>query len=123
MENARFRYLYRDGANYKKWTEVVFFNSSAISVNEVTESLRNAFLTDGLFIAHQIRVPEVFLVQDYPLSQDDHCYHEFDSIEATADQPTDAYGRSIQQFVIEVRREAQRGWMAFDAQLTPTAER
>jgi hypothetical protein len=113
MNNVRFQYLYRDGANYKKWAEVVFSNKEALPVEGVNRSLRNAFLPDALFIARQIRVPEVFLTADYPLTPDDHCFHEFYSVEATADPPTDEHERSLERFVDEVTREARRGWKAF----------
>ena len=116
MSNVRFHYLYRDGSNYKKWAEVVFSNDEGLSLDAVTEALRNGFSRDGLFIAHQVRVPETFLAAEYNLTPDDHCFHEFDSVEVTPDVPNDRYSRSICEFVAEVAREARHGWFAFDPQ-------
>jgi hypothetical protein len=116
MDNVRFHYLYRDGSNYKKWADIVFSNADELSTEGVTRRLREAFLTDGIFIAHQVRVPEVFLALEDELTPDDHCFHEFDSVEATSDLPNDLFGRSIRDFIVEVVREAERGWRAFDPQ-------
>ena len=114
MDNVRFHYLYRDGSNYKKWAEIVFSNADELSTEGVTRRLREAFLADGIFIAHQVRVPEVFLALEDEPTPDDHCFHEFDSVEATSDLPNDLFGRSIRDFIEEVVREAERGWRAFD---------
>lgn len=114
MSNITFNYLYRDGSNYKKWAEVVFSNVDGLPAELITRQLRESFLEDGLFIAHQVRIPEVFLAQEYSLTEDDHCFHEFADAEVTPDAPNDTYGRSIREFVVEVAREANKGWRAFD---------
>jgi hypothetical protein len=114
MENIKFTYLYRDGGNYKSWAEVVFSNPADLSPSAVTLELRRAFMQDGLFIAHQIRIPEVLPYCYGDLTPDDHCFHELDSVELTVDVPNDCLGRSINEFLTEVMREALAGWRAFD---------
>jgi hypothetical protein len=114
MENVKFHYLYRDGSNYKKWADIVFSNADELPIETVTRGLREAFLENGTFIAHQVRVPEVFLASEDKLTPDDHCFHEFDSVEATSDIPSDPSGRSIREFVAEAAREDAHGWRAFD---------
>jgi hypothetical protein len=114
MNNVKFNYLYRDASNYKKFASVVFSNPSRMSPLAVSKSLEDAFWVDGLFIANQIRVPEVFLFTKCDISIDDHCFHQFHSIELTSQSPTDIHGRSIGVFVAEVANEAKRGWEAFD---------
>ncbi len=114
MNNVEFVYLYRDGGNYKKWGRVVFSNPDRLNSLSVGEGLRHAFLQDGLFIASQIRVPEVFLYADGEFSFDDHCYHEFERARATSESADDAHYRSITEFLLEVIREARRGWQEFD---------
>src|SRR5712671_5962091 len=109
MENIKFIYLYRDGGNYKKWAEVVFSNPTDLTPSVATLKLQQA-MTDGLFIAHQIRLPEVLSYLNGDLTPDDHCFHEFDSVELTGDAPNDHLGRSISGFLTEVAREAQAGW-------------
>jgi hypothetical protein len=114
MENIEFAYLYRDGGNYKSRSTVVFCNPERLSPSAIALELRQAFLPDGLFIAHQISLPEVFLYGNGNPTSDDHCFHEFDSVEMTSDSPNDQYGRSVGQFMAEVAKVAQTGWRAFD---------
>lgn len=114
MDSIKFGYLYRDGSNFKSWGNVVFFNPENLSPEQVTKALEDAFETDGLFIAHQIRIPEVFLYGKGDANADDHCYHEFDAVEKTTEAPSDRCNRSIGQFVAEVQREAGRGWLPFE---------
>ena len=71
-------------------------------------------MQDGLFIAHQIRIPEIFLYTRDDAISDDHCFHEFDAVESTAALPNDDYSRSISEFIAEANGEALRGWAAFD---------
>jgi hypothetical protein len=114
MNNVKFNYLYRDASNFKKFASVVFSNPSGMNPLAVSKSLEDAFWVDGLFIADQIRVPEVFLFTKCDISIDDHCFHQFQSIELTLQVPTDTHGRSIGDFVAEVVKEAKRGWEVFD---------
>lgn len=114
MDNVEFMYLYRDGGNYKKWGKVVFSNPDRLDCESVERQLRQAFLQDGLFIASQIGVPDVFLYAGGKFSLDDHCYHEFDRVRPTPGAVDDAHGRSISKFLIDVIREAELGWQAFD---------
>ena len=114
MNNIKVIYLYRDAGNYKKWAEVVFSNPERLAPEAVTKTLRDAFLPDGLFIAHQVRLPEAFLFTEGDATSDDHCFHEFAVAEMTFEGPNDSHSRSISQFIAEVEREAQRGWVAFD---------
>lgn len=116
MSNIKLRYLYRDGSNYKKCADIVFSNPDRLSPETIAEALRNAFLEDGLFIAHQVRIPEVFLAAEDQLDVDDHCFHEFSSVEPTSDCPNDPHGRSIRKFTGEVAKESKRGWRAFNPQ-------
>lgn len=114
MKNIKFIYLYRDGGNYKSWGDVVFSNTDEMTPSAVTFALQRAFMQDGLFVAHQIHLPEVQLYCTGDLTPDDHCFHEFDSVELTVNPPNDRVGRSISEFLNEVAREAQVGWRAFD---------
>lgn len=112
--NVAFTYLYRDGANFKTWSSVVFSNPGGLGVSEVTRSLTLAFEVDGLFIADRVRIPEIFPFAQVRASVDDHCYHEFHSVENTPEELTDDHHRAISEFLNEVRRESIRGWAAFD---------
>jgi hypothetical protein len=52
MNNIKLSYLYCDGGNYKRTTEVVFSNPHRTKTNQITKALEHAFLQDGLLIAH-----------------------------------------------------------------------
>jgi len=114
MDNTKFNYLYRDAGNYKKWGSVVFANPDGLTLDSIRWALQSAFLQDGLFIAEQIRLRDVFFFAEGNTTSDDHCFHEFDGVEATLEVPHDKHSRTIGQFIVECQREAKRGWMAFD---------
>jgi hypothetical protein len=114
LANVEFRYLYRDGGNYKKRGSVIFSNREGLDIDLAAERLRQGFLTDGLFIARQVRVPEVFLYRRGKFTDDDHCYHEFDELNPTSKAANDKQLRSIQQFLDKVAAEAGRGWQTLE---------
>jgi EcoRII C terminal len=114
MNNFKFIYLYRDAGNYKEWASIVFLNPDKSTVESVTEALHRSLIEERLFVANQVRVPECFLYTEGNATTDDHCFHEFDTIEFTSESPNDRHSRSIDQFIGEVTSEAARGWVAFD---------
>ena len=114
MDNIKFNYLYRDGANYKSWGEVVFANPNQLTLEEIETRLIESFLPDKLFIASQISIPEKFLFADGKFTKFDHCYHEFDNVEFCQEYPTDRLNRSITDFVKDVEIASKQGWKAFD---------
>jgi hypothetical protein len=112
MPNARFEYLYRDASNYKAWGSVVFAGKTT---DDLTRGLLRALESSEFFIAHQVRIPELFTdLQSWPLEQDDHCWHEFSCIESTSEAANDRYGRSIEEFIAEVEQQSALGWQIFD---------
>lgn len=114
MNNIRLNYLYRDGANYKSWGEVIFSNLEKMPLDEIEEKLLKVFLPDKQFISSQVSIPEKFLFLDGKFTKYDHCFHEFDSVEVCEENTTDDLGRSIAVFVQEVEFSAKQGWKAFD---------
>src|SRR5687768_8496343 len=96
--NTRFEYQYRDGSNYKSWGEVIF---AGRPTDLLTRRLMWALDGWELFIAHQVRIPEVFF-KHRALYADDHCWHELVEISATSDVPTDLIRRTFADFVEEV---------------------
>jgi hypothetical protein len=114
MKNIRFNYLYRDASNYLQRGGVVFANENDLSLPDAEVRLRRALMSDGTFAAHQLRLPELFLFVEGVPSPDDHCLHEFFGLEATADQPDDPFNRRFLEFLNEVERASQEGWLGFD---------
>jgi len=115
MDNLEFRYMYRDGGNYKKSGRVIFSNPERLTSASVAQELQRSFIWGDLFIAAQIRLPEVFLYAGGSFSYDDHCYHEFDVVESTPDAASDAHGishrglRAGQARMARIRSVRQRG--------------
>ena len=112
--NIKFNYLYRDGANFKSWNDVVFANPEKLTLGEIRTRLIASFLPDRLFIAHQISISENFLFSNGKFTNYDHCYHEFDNVEFCQEYPTDRLNRSITDFVKDVEIASKQGWKAFD---------
>ncbi len=116
--NMRFEYLYRDASNFKKWGDVVF----AGGADEILAGRLRKALHDGeWFIASQVRIPEMFL-DDYPLVQDDHCWHEFNALVVVDASANDVENRTIDEFVVEVERASTEGWTEFDPRLRRPGE-
>lgn len=106
--NTRFEYLYRDGGNWKRWGSVVFTGAPA---PDLEDRFRRVCDWPDVFIAGQVRLPELFFT-DYPVNEDDHCYHELWSVTATEDEADDAHARTIEEFVEEFERAGKK-WRVF----------
>jgi len=110
MTNIRFVYMYRDASNYKQHGEVILPNETQRSVEEVDTQIRS-LLSDGLFfIARQVQVEERFFDV---VSEDDHPWHEFVSVEATTDptfDPVPEEKRDISTFLKELKQANRSGW-------------
>ena len=110
MTNIRFVYMYRDASNYKQHGEVILSNETQRTVEEVDKQIRS-LLSDGLFfIARQVQVEERFFDV---VSEDDHPWHEYVSVEATANptfDPVPEEKRDIAQFLKELDQAHDSGW-------------
>ena len=103
--NTRVEYLYRDGSNFKRWGAVVFRGTCAATL---VGRLFAALDHGEFFIAHQVRVPELFFA-DRPLYADDHCWHELAEVTTTSEIPEDSLDRTIEEFVKEVEQLRKEG--------------
>lgn len=106
MSKTRLTYMYRDASNYK------YRGASVLSGGideELAARLSSSLESSEFFIATQIRVSELF-PSDWPLEQDDHCWHVLSDIESTDEEPDDRHGRTIAEFVDEVERVSREGW-------------
>jgi len=112
MNNIKFKYLYRDESNYKKYGHVVFSNPDGVSAEEVKTRLEKSFLQALLFNASQVGLPELFF-EDFPLPND-FTLHEFDGVETTDELPNDHRLRTIQQFMKKVEKESAKRWVVID---------
>jgi hypothetical protein len=82
-------------------------------VGDIKRRIEKALHPDGLFIASQVRVPDVFLWNISRSDDDDHCFHEFFAVEETQEEPDDVHGRTIDEFLITLQAESVKGWRCF----------
>jgi len=108
--NTRVEYLYRDGSSYKPWSALVFRGSCDATL---VRRLAAALDSEEFFIAHQVRLPELFFA-DRPLYADDHCWHELAEVTSTSAAPDDPFDRTIEQLVTEMERVSRDRWTVFD---------
>ena len=98
--NIKFRYLYRDGANYKNYNEVIFSNPNGISL-EIIENIIRECLIDGVwFVATKWNLPDMHF-KEYSWDSDiDHDWHEFEYLEQTLDSVTEKF--SVEDFLNQI---------------------
>jgi hypothetical protein len=123
VSNVKFVYLYRDAGNYKEWAHVVFSNPDRLPLASIDESFRQAFLPDGLFVARQIQIPEIFPFVLGEATSDDHCFHEFGGVEPAGAAPNDQHLRSIAQLIFAAGQASENSWAAFDPHDRPARQR
>jgi hypothetical protein len=112
--NVKFKYMYRDGSNYKQHGDAVFRDSKFLSLDEIEKQIR-AYLQDGeYFIARQVHIEERFFDT---LHDDDHPWHEFSGVETTTQLPFDpdhanrtGYFRDIKEFLVDLEAAHRAGW-------------
>ncbi len=83
---VRFAYMYRDAGNYKQHGAVVLSNTEGLGIESAEIRLR-AMCDGDCFNAAQVGLHEPFFEDG--ATDDDHAWHEFVSLEATQDEPTD----------------------------------
>lgn len=91
--NLRIEYLYRDGSNYKQYSNVVITNPSGLSPEAVTAALRKRFQDDQCWPDILHFKPEtlgwpVLYFDDHDPAGDDLNLHELDRIIPTDESAT-----------------------------------
>jgi len=125
--NTRIVYEYRDASNYHFHGEVIIAGEMT---TEYWERIRATCEDREFFIAHQVRLPEVFGFlpgphihekrrrhTGYPFDpEDDHCWHRFGADpgcwKITKAVRTDP--RSVLLLVRSFEKAAKSGWKVFD---------
>ena len=81
MPNIRFNYQYRDGANYKNHSFVIFDNPQQIKLDYLQPLIKSKLIDETWFYVDQWQLPDLhFGTWDNEI---DHTWHEFESIEYT----------------------------------------
>jgi hypothetical protein len=98
--NIKLSYLYRDGANYKQFNEVVFHNPRNLSTQEIAATIKEKLIDSQWFVAKDWGLPDLHFKEFTWDSEIDHDWHEFESIEETLDLVTT--GNNIEDFLLLV---------------------
>lgn len=81
MPNIKFNYRYRDGANYKKHSFIIFENPQNIKLDYLLSLIKSKLIDETWFYADQWKLPDLhFGTWDNEI---DHTWHEFENIEYT----------------------------------------
>ncbi|MDB5062046.1 MAG: hypothetical protein JWP67_1889 [Mucilaginibacter sp.] len=95
MQNIKISYLYRDGANYKNQSSVIFTNPTNVDLSEVETLIHSKLIDDTWFYVDQWKLPDLhFGKWDNEI---DHTWHEFESIEHSEDTANSQY--SLLEFI------------------------
>ena len=84
MPNIKLHYLYRDASNYKQYGSVVLANPNNIAVALVADIISRNLIDGEFFDADKWGVPAIFFDKE---NEDDHEWHEFESVEITEEPP------------------------------------
>ena len=102
--NTEVSYLYRDACNYKTFDTVIIAES--LDIAEI-----RPFLVDGLlFIPSEIGLPNL---QPKELTEDDHVWHEVETLRPTQDAPTIAMDAAA--LIAACKTANQAGWNEYGA--------
>jgi len=103
--NLKFSYLYRDGANYKNYNEVIFSNPNNRPVGEVDAIIKEGLIDRTWFVAKKWHLPDMHFLE-YPWdSEIDHQWHEFEFIEETSELVTENI--SVEDFLNRIQSDGE----------------
>jgi hypothetical protein len=104
--NTKLTYLYRDGSNYKQWDDVVL--AGAVD----PEMIRRHLWEGNFFIPQAVGLPALqdrFAAQGYGFpNEDDHVWHEIESVEPTEQAPT--INTTASDLAQRFKAASARGW-------------
>lgn len=97
-KGIRFHYLYRDSGNYKKFAHRNFSNPNNLTVEEITQRIRQALIDTEFFYPEKVGIPK-FLFHRY---DDDFSWYEFESVEEIQ---IHYLHESIEEFIAKLLRD------------------
>ncbi len=103
--NVKISYLYRDGANYKQFNEVIFTNPQNVPVSEIEKSIKSFLIKGTWFFADNWSLPNQFF-DDYMWNNEiEHNWHEMECIKETTLDATETI--TIEDFINQIINSAQ----------------
>ena len=98
--NIEFFYLYRDAGNFKQFSSVVFTNDKHLSIETITQVLKNSLIDELFFDPMAANVPPLFF-DDYD-EELDHDWHEFEVVKEVELPANDFLYRDIASFISQL---------------------
>jgi hypothetical protein len=81
--NVKFCYKYRDGANYKKYNEIVFANPLNRTLEEIECIILQKLIEGEWFVDKDWEIPDLHFKEYVWDTGIDHDWHELDCIQET----------------------------------------
>lgn len=86
--NIKFTYLYRDGANYKNYNQVVFANPNKLLLEQIQKLITGNLIDECWFIAKDWDLPDMHFKEYNWDNEIDHYWHEFSCLGETTEAET-----------------------------------
>jgi hypothetical protein len=99
MPNIKFSYLYRDAANYKNFSFVIFGGDEGIRLSYLQSLIQSKLIDGTWFYAGQWELPDLHF--NNWNDEFDHTFHEFECIEYTDEAPNTLLNLAEFQSIIE----------------------
>lgn len=103
LKAIKFNYLFRDCGNYKYWGEVVLQNDSDQPLEIVEAEIREKLDCDCYFLPSEFRFPTLFFDGAGYRVEIENAFYELHCLEATDEEPNDIHGRTLTQFLSEIK--------------------
>lgn len=98
--NLKLNYRYRDGANYKQFGWVIFYNPGFLCPRRAAEQFKEKLICGENFVPQDWGLARL---QKYAYDPEiDHEWHEFEDFEWTEEDATDE--REISEFLNEIKK-------------------
>ncbi len=98
--NIEFFYLYRDAGNFKQFGSVVFANDKHLSIESITQAIKNSLIDELFFDPYAANVPPLFF-DDFD-DELDHDWHEFEVVKEVETPTNDSLNRDITSFISQL---------------------
>jgi hypothetical protein len=100
MNIVKFNYLYWDSSNYKQFGSCLFSNQNSLPLEIIKSEIKSCLIDGEYFVGENWKVPNLFFDTQI---EDDHDWHEFESIELI-DDPKISVKTSIEEFLSQISK-------------------
>lgn len=104
--DIKFCYLYRDGANYKDYSQIIFSNPNSINLLEIEKLIRKKLIDGKWFYSKEWNVTDIHFKEFTFDSEIDVEWHEFEAVQETNEDATQR--NSIESFLLLVCNTKRR---------------